>query len=356
MTFVRWIACLALAVAPVLGITAPAQAASGTQLVGVTITADKTSLTGIQTATMTVGLHLTDPDGVQPSDNVVIFDGVDTVCPCAMVSGRFVRLDLTSGSPQDGVWTGTTVIGASARGHYQLQAVIAGTLRHPPEFGGVQEWYDVNGADYGPGLDISGTNWPVLTISAPRLVAYGTPYVLTGKATYSDTGAPVVGVPVGVWNFYNPGDVTAIPPTMVTTDSTGKWSARFSQPALDGVTVAWARDDQVGTWDGIRLDRTQWSSYADKAGPTQHWTVSLTVSHSGLTRYLVVHLTPGLPDEKVQLQRHTSTGWKAIATTLSKQPGGACKFSTRIPGVYRVRALLMSGYLAPFTSSAVRAT
>lgn len=356
MTFVRRLSCVAVIAAAVLAAGVPAQAASGTQLVGVTITADKTSLTGIETATMTVGLHLTDPDGVQPSDNVVIFDGVDTVCPCALVSGRFVRLDLTSGSPQDGVWTGTTVIGASARGHYQLQAVIAGTLRHPPEFGGVQEWYDVNGADYGPGLDISGTNWPVLTISAPSPVAYGTPYVLSGRATYSDTGAPVVGVPVGVWKFYDPGDLAAIPPTMVTTDSTGKWSARFSQPALDGVTVAWARDDQVGTWNGIRLDRTQWSSYADKAGPRQHWTVSLTVSHSGLTRYLVVHLTPRYPYETVQLQHRTSTGWKAIATAVSKQPYGACKFSTRVPGVYRVRALLMSGFLAPWTSLAVRAT
>src|SRR4029077_8891967 len=114
-------------------------------------------------------------------------------------------------------------LGAASNGHWQLTGVIAGTLRNPnnetPSFA------PVDGASYGPGVMMTGSNYPLLTITNPStLVPWPQRYALNGTATFSQTGAPVAGLPLDILLDYE-GD-WPLPADLVhvTTDSYGRWS------------------------------------------------------------------------------------------------------------------------------------
>jgi hypothetical protein len=350
---------------PSLFAVAATGAPSGTTLVGASLTADTTSLTGTQLARLTVTLHLTDAGGVEPQ-SVTIEPGATATCPCALLDGdnpfdmsdsdqgmnvRAAPLSLVSGTPQDGMWAGSTTVGSPGHGHWQLAGLIAGTLRHPE--GETPTWYAVDGATYEPGVDITGTHRPLLTMSTPKLpVPWPNRYVLIGGAAYSDTGAPIAGLQLSVllvWDGSWPLPTSDL--VTVTTDSDGRWSLTTGSAGVASL-VAYATEPVSATEPSAGVQFTS----GFQAGACCRWNPMLSVTRAGTARYLDVHYGRGAK-ARLQLQRRTSSGWQ-ILVSRTGPASGSFRFTTHTAGVYRVRASDPPGIAYPFlrthTSPAIR--
>ena len=352
----------------VLAIGGAAQAApTGTTLAGATLTADRTAVSGVELATLTVTLHLQDAGGVDQAPGY-IGSNVSATCPCAELQTvdpndpeppgigaqdlRAVVLTMTSGTAQDGEWSGSTAIGAPGQGHWQLTGVIAGTLRQPDNE--TPSWRNVDGASYGQAVQIIGSHYPIVTISTPTaLVPWPKQYQLSGRATYTDTKAPIAGLTLTVLTRFNgqwplPTAETA----QVTTDNDGYWS--LSTNAADGASLVVFGADRVSQSDpnaGV-----QYTSQAQTGRLCCRWDVSITTTRSGTTRYINVRFSRGA-SARLRLQRRTSNGWTSVVERTGPTTG-TFRFSTHTAGLYRVRVMdpIYSSYplLVTHTSNAIR--
>jgi hypothetical protein len=353
---------------------ATAEPNAATTLVAAGLAIDQSQLTGVQLGTFTVSLHLTDSGGVQQTLGTSNGDKV-MLCPCARLETvdatgaarpwrqaqamdvRAVALHLTSGTANDGIWSGTTTVGSAGAGRWQLTGVDAGSIHDgsPPYApSGAPTWHDVDGATYGATVDVVGSHWPILSVRIPTTtVAYGNDYRLIGHAVYSDTRAPVAGLRVGVTD--DAPDEWPLDPVYhyATTDKNGLWSVIADDPT-----------DRIGALYGavavpFSADKhdVQYTAMALVSVRPIHWVVNVTTGTSGRMHLISVRLRPHLATN-VQLQRHESDGWHVVGTHASAS-NGAFTFSTSRHGTWRVRALLVGpngdeGKLAPYTSIAVR--
>jgi hypothetical protein len=155
------------------------------------VTPASASPTGLGVTVVQVSNHLVDPDGIAPM--VASMDGVALgKCPCVNMYNRslpknaaaadVVPLHLASGTVTDGTWTGQFILGAAQSGHWAAE-ILAGdfgveTSPDPP--GGWSVFADLPSPFTGVGVDIAGTNRPVITHKAVR--RSDGRYLVTGTA------------------------------------------------------------------------------------------------------------------------------------------------------------------------------
>ncbi|NHC15743.1 hypothetical protein [Motilibacter deserti] len=250
MTRVPRRTALAVAVlAPVLAsVLSPAPAgaepAATTTVGAVTLTAGDTKLTGTEITTLTVRVRLANPDGVTPVPGQYGDSPVDVQCPCLEIgtagarpvtptarNSRFVPLTLVSGTPQDGVWEGTTKLGAASAGIWRPRSIFTADLHTRPEddprFGRLVFPVVTPGLVESASLNVHGANWPVLTLAAPKTPKAWQPFVLKGTVKLSGPGAParrlLLTVAGGQCNEAIAGVGYLLRPA--TTSSTGAWTA-----------------------------------------------------------------------------------------------------------------------------------
>lgn len=333
-----------------------------TQLLAATLDGNRSSISGTFLATFTVSLHLHDDNGISPT--VGASNGDESInCPCAKldtvdsngkstaaahlsraINERFVALHRTSGTAQDGWWTGTTTVGAAGFGHWQLTGVNAGTLVGGTDANnGSPGFATIDGAGYGAVFDLAGKHWPVLTIAEPaHPVTYGLAYIVRGTARYSDTKAPIADLKLAIAQ----GDPFQWPlsPGLhhVTTDSNGRWSIRLSALTF-GTGVLFGVNDIPGADN--RVDKQYTTEAIDPRLPLR-WKVQLTLQRSGSRRTFTASLAPNSQGPTtVRFERRTSSGWSVVSSRTTNQNMRA-SFVTSTSGTYRVVALAGGGLAA----------
>lgn len=245
----RRTSALLLAVAAVVQ-SGPAAAVSpvtdvDTRLVSLTATSTRTALVGTQLAAVTVEAHLVDPDpGGVTAGKVSLDSETSARCPCVLLTTRttppqydayrVLSLKRVSGTAQDGVWRGTTLLGGGADGQWQVESIIAGDLAQDARLVG-NAWLPVERvlADV-PLLHITSRDWPVLTISLPtRRIPAGSAYTLSGTARLATSHRPAGRLRLALKS----GDCTSRDSDggtferWVRTDSAGRWSTRVTTAA-----------------------------------------------------------------------------------------------------------------------------
>jgi hypothetical protein len=348
---------LTVAASPLIFGLQPAHADGSTTLVAATLTTNHSSLSGTALATLTISLHLQDPNGVTTTTGATNPD-FNVQCPCArlqtiasngshMTQGpagtqaidvRAVSLDLTSGSAQDGWWTGRTTVGANGYGHWQLTGVNAGTIVGGTDpNNGSPGFANVDGASYGADLDLRGEHWPVLTVAGPtRPVNYGVAYVVSGTARYSDTHGGIGGLTLAIATP-DPQEWPQSPGFHhVTTDRDGHWSLKLSTIAF-GIGVIFAPNDIAGPDNTVSK---QYTSIAIDPRLPVRWLVAVSTRTSGSLHTIAARLSPSnvTGPTPVQLQRHSSRGWTVVVTRTT-DVHMKTTFSTRTAGSYRAVAL-----------------
>ncbi len=192
-----------LALTPLLAPAAPALAADGDPppptLVDVRLSRDAVTVSGLRSVPVTVSVHLKDPAGVVETSNLhipspwpdVVLRRTSGGRPTAGAPMFTVRdLDLTSGTPQDGIWTTTVLVPSTWEGTWQVTSVTAendagGSLHVDPRTVGITR-----------SLTVVGTHQPSLSINLDPAVTVGGkgPVAVKGRAVDADTGRPVAGL------------------------------------------------------------------------------------------------------------------------------------------------------------------
>lgn len=208
-----------------------------TQLVSLDITPSRTTLRQAELARVTVTAHLSDPDpgGVVPADRVVPGDR-SMECPCVLVRGtgrtpqawgaRVLTLHLTSGTPNDGVWTASFLVGAADAGRWSVAQIAAGDLHLDDMFGDLLPVDRL--LETVPAFDLQGSDFPELTLSLPRgPVRPGTTYAVSGTAHYATSHRPAVGLRLEVsYDACGWVDGVGSPAGVVRVDARGRWQLR----------------------------------------------------------------------------------------------------------------------------------
>lgn len=219
-------ACAAVTAALAAGLlTSPARAEDvptpPTTVAGVTLSAPRTTLTGMQLEALTVSVHLTSAAGVRAGDSCGIGDDAipSATGVCLLVgtddgvavsrqadNWRMVPLALVSGTRQDGMWRGTTVLGAVNAGVWRPQAISTPELTVDDGVG-----HDVPASPAGltslAAFHLRGSDWPVVRIvPAPNPPPW---HAFTARVTasLSQTGRRAVGLPIAMSNAFMCGEV-----------------------------------------------------------------------------------------------------------------------------------------------------
>ncbi|RKS80275.1 hypothetical protein CLV35_0701 [Motilibacter peucedani] len=346
------VALIAVVLALVAGLLVPGPAdalgpATGTetQLVALTVTPSRTSLVGAQLATVTVTAHLVDPDpgGVKTGTATVGAD-MGATCPCVALGEttaapqfsplRVVSLRLSSGTANDGVWQGTTFLGAGNAGRWTANRIIAGDLR---TWGLMwSDWVDLDRmVPAEPQFVLQGRDWPVLSIRLPtRTVPVGTSYVVSGAASSSATHRPVprlrLALKRGDCGSSDMGGGTFV--RWVRTDAHGRWSASV-------------RDADYG-WCvrfGESPGAVNAASYAQATGVVvrARVTTSRTRVTTRLGKAFRLTGTYAPVNDGVQVDERVGRSWKFAADRIDTRAGRYTATVTphrRGRLVYRVRA------------------
>jgi hypothetical protein len=303
-------------------------------LANIYLATDRTSLTGTQLATLTVNVHLVNREGVAPAEQPVAA-GHGVACPCAQLSRvgngavnylalstRTMELSLASGTAADGIWSGSTQIGAEDSGTWAVSAINDGSW---------SQWKTIDGSAYDADVTVTGTNWPEITIDAPtRAVPFGSAYEISGSVTYADSGSPVPDTQllVEVGNNSQPvfGDVHP-----VTTDQAGRWQTSATE-AVAEITAYFGAVEyapESGLYDA--------ASFGYLCCPYRvRWGLSLTAARSGRTRDLIATVTPRLSGADLQLQRFVSRRWIVVDDARRTGHSGSYRFVQRVGGLFRV--------------------
>jgi hypothetical protein len=301
---------LTLGITGSLGFSGSAAATDTTMIVGATLAVDKTTLSGLDLAVMTVTVHLKDDSGVRPNNGcpcaglqAVDATGTETSVDPEATNNRYVQLSLLSGSLKDGFWSGRTSVGAINAGDWQLTGLNAGSINdYSKDQRGLAI---VPGKAFGAEVSFTGSHWPELTLAIPQTpVTYPATYVATGTAYWSDTRQPIPGLRLS----WEPGaraqQYQATPPAYVTTDAEGKFAHIDNQPAFTAAIV-FAPEQSQPAW-------TSWVSEAVATGRTERYHVTLL--HHG--RHMSVCLSPNIAmdEENATIQWWTGATWRAVSS------------------------------------------
>lgn len=339
-----------LAVAP----PPPASAAEGTTIQSISITVGDRTLVGAQLTGLTVRVHLTDPVGVLPAAGAM-YDNY-WPCPCIALAsfdqegrrwkaspqawgGRLIPLQLGSGTAQDGVWVGRSILGADDAGFWRPTVIHAGTLVQPPQPDG--EIFD--GFDFVPvptdlalasQLHVRGDDWPVFSVIIPSAITpYGTPFVVSGYARTLRTHRPVAGLRVLVMPNGD-GPMMGEVGIAVRTSSTGRWVLSSIDP-----TPYWS-----AYWAPDRLNQPV-SFVTAKRVHVRAVILSRTVSATTVRvgQSITVSGRMGPPGATVVLQRYYGGAWRTVSRSLSNRstysllatpPRGTWPYRVVVPGTW----------------------
>ncbi|MFI5832607.1 hypothetical protein ACIA5A_02895 [Micromonospora sp. NPDC051300] len=174
---------------------APAASAAADQappvLVGITVSPDAVSVSGVDLVPVTVSAHLTDETGVERSGEM---DGSNLPAVTLQRAGggedstQGVELALTSGTPQDGTWSATVQVPSTWDGEWRVSRLVA-----------------VDGAsnrlDVAPSTDskltVTGTHKPAVTMRfVPDPLVGDGPLTVEGRFYYQDTGKGIGDQPI----------------------------------------------------------------------------------------------------------------------------------------------------------------
>jgi hypothetical protein len=350
-------ACVVIAALTVLPVArhSPAAHASteGTTVVGASIASSATSLEGLQTATLSVSVHLQDPAGVSTvsAAGPYYMSSVTLPCPCAIVApvledgvaetysypaidSRVVVLALTSGTPQDGTWSGTTTIAAMNQGRWTVTQLSAGSL-HPAGATAPVAWTPVDGLALGAQVAVAGANWPELTLRLPPgVVAYGAPYTVNGHVALVGTGVAVPDLPVTL----AAGDYSLVATgkrRIVHTDPGGNFSVSQITPTLGWSALIETSQvsPTLAVWQGaaqaVQLPRFVTDGFLVR------YFARLQAARSGADRLLTVHFAPKVRGAVLLLQRLSGGQW----TQQRRRSAGntsTFRFVVHAGGTYRV--------------------
>jgi hypothetical protein len=155
-------------------------------LVDVTLSTSAVAVSGLDFETVTVSVQLTDDVGVVPTTDMG--GGEWPFVVLSRPDGKLdVRhLELASGTPLDGVWTGEVLVPSTYDGSWRVSQV-----------GAMDDAFNelvVDPADEGLDvtLDVTGTHQPRLSFGFdPKPGIVGKPIEAKGRLTYADTGEPI---------------------------------------------------------------------------------------------------------------------------------------------------------------------
>lgn len=282
----------------------------------VSISPTSLTLTRRQVATVEVVVQLTVPAGqrvVYQKDGEQI--RVPALIDDAANGAALPRTALTkiSGDRTNGEWSATIPVGAVNRGSHRISVQVCPTPRDCAADGPVVR-------DLGDGVQVNGSNWPVLTGLAqdPRRLPDGRTKgaKVTGTVVYSDSGEPARRVDVALVR-----SATGTANIVDTTGAKGRFTAPWPWPA-DGPSRLLAQttsgSDTV-VHDTVRL-RAPATGFKVRTGssdavvrPRESWTISGSVSPA------TTAVTPG----KVRLQQRIGHRWRTIDTAKIVRQQGA---------------------------------
>jgi hypothetical protein len=347
-------------------------AGGGTRLVAASLSVDKADLTGADLATMTVAVHLSDPNGIAPAD-MQLTDVNGMRCPCVSLGiadseglyspattqaddSRLLSLLLTSGTATDGTWSASTTVGAANAGHWALNWIAAGSLKSGPGYGSDFGPYPVDGDSLGAAVDIAGSNWPVMRVDALHApVAITTAYPARGYAYFSDSGQPAADLTLDISTTACPFNYSATYDHRVQTDSSGHWHTAWPAPiydpfaACDGISASFG-ETVVGT---VANTVSGGSRYAATELVSAYWTVRL----SSASRRAPTTVRGSVPVNTfgvaVTLQRKVGNSWHPAANVTLGSGSRAFSFAISSSGTYRAVAghssFTAAGASAPVT-------
>lgn len=171
------------------GLAAPAKAdTTPPELHSLTFSREFAVVSGLETKLLAVSARFTDDEGVleDPGYNWGDFT------PAVRIGQRMVRLTLSAGTAEDGVWTGGIAITSDwASGTYRPDRVVARDNRYTLLEVDPSTMVEV------PSVEVTSSNKPVLTLThSPQPAIVGGNLTRTVRVTDRATGQPMPGVPV----------------------------------------------------------------------------------------------------------------------------------------------------------------
>ncbi|WP_422743587.1 hypothetical protein ACN27B_04275 [Micromonospora sp. WMMD754] len=177
---------------------APAASAAADQappvLAGITVSPDAVSVSGVDLVPVTVSAHLTDETGVEPSGEM---DGSNLPAVTLLraagadaTASQSAELSLTSGTPQDGVWSATIQVPSTWDGEWEVSRLVA--------VDSAANRLDVDPpASADTRLAVTGTHKPAVTMRfAPDPLAGDGPLTVEGRFYDEDTGKGIGNQPI----------------------------------------------------------------------------------------------------------------------------------------------------------------
>ncbi len=337
----------------------PALARTTTQVAGITMTLSPGTLTGTQTATLTVHVHLVDPDGVAPTDcgiadrgygpgpclYLTSFDasGNRASASTQAVGGKLVHLSLDPGGTlQDGTWSGTAGMGAVDTGTWRPTQITAGDLIAPPDI-----FYNTlvplpKAITDSTAVTLKGRNWPILSLQLPAAgsVRAGQLFTVRGTVRLLTTRTPVKGALVRVgWGICGPLEFGRT--SVVRTNAAGAWSLRTRVVAADWCGL-WGRGSLFPPLEYKAVHR----AFSRATVTTHVGTHTLALGHSSAITGVVAPATdPAAGSVKVVLQRFHGGSWHQVDTGLVSFPSGRYRLLATPPrGTWAYRVSVPAGY------------
>jgi len=182
------------------------------QIAGLQFGNSAISVSGVDFATVSVSVRLTDQDGVIGAE----------VSVDSATGGRtyeLIPLTLALGTANDGWWTGTFYVGSLDNGQLRVSNIEAYDTQQN------ELSADPAASGFDPRMTVTGSDPPSLSAGfSSSLITYGDAVWFKGRLTHKNTGAPWAGIPITVYG----GDDPCCPAfKRVRTNSDGYWGAYF---------------------------------------------------------------------------------------------------------------------------------
>jgi len=298
----------------------------------VTLSRSSVAVSGLNTVTVTVMVHLTDPVGVVESS------ASETGAPLPQVGLSRVSspgtagapsqdsrdLNLASGTGRDGVWTAAIRVPSTYDGSWQVTAVWAtnsqdGSLFVDPRKVGITRT-----------LTVRGSRQPSLSLGFSPKVPVGNQAVnIKGRAVDADTGRPLAGILLnlgagsencGVFDYGGAGSVT--------TNAKGYYVFRRA-PDANVFCVISTIPPKRGAIDRYSTTTLLYRSGGVLVQPTISASVDHTPIHLGETVAIRGSVAPStFVYPGVFLQRYSGGHWRTVGTAHVRASGRYTAYAT----------------------------
>ncbi len=351
---VRAAGVLAVTVLAALSPTPPAAAAPAAEtppeLVDVALSRAAVAVSGVNTASITVSVRLTDETGViesRPTDSVpmpaVVLTNVTGAATAGAPAETTRDLSLTSGTATDGTWSTQILVPSTYDGRWEISAVYAqdteySTLTVDPREVGMRR-----------SLTVDGSHQPTITMGfAPNPVVGNDPFVdIKGRVVDADTGAPFAGVRLTIGNHRteNCGYLGWGGSASATTDASGYYGF-LNMPAGHGhYCVINTRPQMVSGIDQFRVTTALIRNGNHGVQPAIGATPERTPVRVGQSVAVFGNVSPPAAGATVYLQHYAGGQWPTVGQarvttssryTLTATPmsAGNHRYRVYLPGPY----------------------